>query len=135
MKWGRQLCCDAFWKKSDEGDKNSLRTYHMQTTVLVPHVRFYLNFIITWYLYFITYINQTENWGLALYELIHIHLHMELPWVSKKFRWEIKLNPVWSASDCRSDSKHSNLLNKPCKIGISPNISFIITIPSWNGFN
>lgn len=61
MEWGRQLCCDAVWKKSDEGDKNSLSTYHMQTMVLVPHVRFYLNFIITWYLPYNTYINQTEN--------------------------------------------------------------------------
>lgn len=45
-----------FEMDGDEEKENSLSSYHMQATVLVPHIRFSLNFIITLYLHFITYI-------------------------------------------------------------------------------
>ena len=50
-----------------ERKRKSLSNYHVQDTVLVPYIRFHLNFKITWYLNYITYFKQVKNWGLVLY--------------------------------------------------------------------
>lgn len=56
-----------FERKEDKENKNSLSNYHVQDTVLVPYIRFHLNFKITWYLHYITYFKQVKNWSLVLY--------------------------------------------------------------------